>query len=245
MKLLEKRAINTARATERKQEIDSGLALARKVDVLREARTTEEENLKKYRETALAQVQYEINQFIETKNNLEKQCEEVRDLRNELLKPLDEEWLKVSLIKDNINTESKKLVEKKSNLELQEGRIKKESQRVYDIRVRLQHKEKEKNKTLNETIKLKEMALSEYEIAKRQYGEQTLAQSGKMSDLQRLQESYEVGIKTNETQAQILKEKESDLIIREKELERQQRLLKLTKQVLEKNGNTSSTNITN
>lgn len=236
MKLLQKRTIDLAKANERKIEIDNGLALARRVDSLREARITEEENLKKYRETALKQVQYEIGQFIEERDNLKKQNDDARILRDERLKPLDEEWLKINLAKNQIDSEKKELIKKEETFKIKETKLEKENQRIYDIRVRLQLKEKEKDKTFNETAKLKEMALQEYTNAKGEHDGQTKTYEQKMLNLRQSEREYEVGIETNKIKEGILKEEKEDLIIREKDLARQQRTVQLAWEQIKKHG---------
>lgn len=232
MKLLDKRTIDAGLANERKSEIDRGLALARRVDTLREKQVTEEENLKKYRTTAFMQVQYEIGQLIETKENLEKQCSDARELRTELLKPLDEEWMKIDLAKNQIDAGFKDLKDRLSDVEKKQTKISLHKDKISEILKKTSQHEKETNQARLDTALLKEMAQKEYESAKGEHDGQTDAYERKIQEIQELQKSYEVGIQTNEIKERILNQKESELIKREKELERQNRLLEITRQVL-------------
>lgn len=244
MKLLPRQEINKAKAQERKLEIDSGLALARRVDSLREAQVTEEANLKKYRETAFAQVQYEIGQFVETKENLEKQCNEARELRSELLKPLDEEWLKIHIASQEIERNKLLVHKSKESLKEQTEKIKTTLSKVSDIATRTKQKEDEADKAKKEAVGLKDLAQHEYEKARSQTETQSIHIAEVNARLSEREKEYKVGIQTNELKARMLEEKESELITREQELARQMKLLELTKQVLYKNGNTSTTNVT-
>lgn len=234
MKLLAKKSIDSAKATERKKEIDSGLALARKVDTLREARATEEENLKNYRLTALAQVQYEIGQFIETKNNLEKQCNEARDLRKELLKPLDEEWFKINLAIEKLKKDTESSRYEADVLKSDRKAITIKESKLSKLVTQSKSNENETRKAKINALRLEELAKSEYEIAKEEHARQTKTYEKKLSDLRELQTSYEVGIKTNEHKEKILEEEKSDLITRAKELARQLKLVQSAWQEIKK-----------
>lgn len=86
MKLLPKKEIDTQKAKERKMQIDEGMALAKSVDKLREAKLNEEKSLREWREGNIKKVRYEIDQFIEERDKLEQQNNEARQVRDILIK---------------------------------------------------------------------------------------------------------------------------------------------------------------
>lgn len=60
-RLLPKRLINAEVATQKKEQIVQGIAIAKKVDSVREALQTEEKNLETFRAQTIKQVQSEID----------------------------------------------------------------------------------------------------------------------------------------------------------------------------------------
>lgn len=80
MKLLRKNEINVAKSNERKIEIDTGLALARKVDSLREMVSKEEKNLQMFRDETTKIVQAEIDDLIKERDELRDEIEELKTL---------------------------------------------------------------------------------------------------------------------------------------------------------------------
>lgn len=103
MKILpQKKDIDRAKASERKLQMDEGLALAKGVDALRKSKLLEEKSVEEYRLKVRSLVQGEINQLVEEKEKLRLQNEDARNQRNELLKPLNTEWEKVNAEKERI-----------------------------------------------------------------------------------------------------------------------------------------------
>lgn len=94
-RLLPKPDLARERANERKTEIDQGLALARKVDALRETSATEEAKLARFRAETLESIRNDMNDLSGAKRALEGQISGLEARRAELLKPLDSEWAEV------------------------------------------------------------------------------------------------------------------------------------------------------
>lgn len=221
MRLLPKREIDQAKAKERKQEIDTGLTLAHKVDELREARVTEEENFKKWRENTFAKIQEEINGYLEVKENLRIQTEKAEAYRKELIKPLDEEWLKVNSAKAEIQKNQALIQKSKESLKEQSQKLKEDTAKVSDIISRVKRLEAKAEKSKEEATSLKEIAQKEYEIARLERDQQAEAHEKAMTEIGQWEEQYQAGIKTNVILEKNLKEKEEEIIIREKDLVRQ------------------------
>lgn len=97
MKLLPQKEIDSKVNDQKKEKIDAGLFLARKIDALRE----ELLELENERDLFIAGSQKTIDEALEEglskKNQLEITIRDLEEKRLELLKPLDEEWTKVNL----------------------------------------------------------------------------------------------------------------------------------------------------
>lgn len=116
MKLLDKQTIVTLKSGERKKEIEEGVKLARKVDLLRETSAKEEINLSKFRIEALKKVQSDIDVLINEKNVLQSIVATLQLERKALLIPLDKEWDRVK--KEKIEIEERERVVEKVNEKL-------------------------------------------------------------------------------------------------------------------------------
>lgn len=100
MKVLpQQKDILKAKADERKKEIDEGVALAARIDKLREMKVNEEQALFQWRETTIKTIQKEIDDYITVKENLRIQTEEAEVRRKALIEPLDKEWEEINKIK--------------------------------------------------------------------------------------------------------------------------------------------------
>lgn len=235
MKLLPpKKEIDKEKAQERKREIDDGMRLAQRVDALRRAKDEEEKGLKEYRLNALKAVQYDIDQRIEELNNLDKQIKECYVTREELLKPLDREWAEINLVKAELAEEKSFIYLSVESLKIEEGKINSEKEKVSKIIAKAKENEKETEKAKRETISLKEMAQREYDMARSEHIVQTDIREEALSDAKKLQESYQNGLTIIEKESQLLKEKEEEIIIREKDLQKQQVVLQIAAEEIKK-----------
>ncbi len=79
MKLLSRLEINNLKGGERKKEIDEGVKLAKKIDLLRETAAKEEANLAKFRTESLKIIREEI---FDLTNFKQKIMEEIMALKN-------------------------------------------------------------------------------------------------------------------------------------------------------------------
>lgn len=99
MKLLTKPEVQREKASERKVEIDQGVMLAKKIDVLRETFSKEEANLAKFRLETLRLVQKEIDDRILQRNNLDRELE----IKNERVRQLKELISQLEIVHETIN----------------------------------------------------------------------------------------------------------------------------------------------
>lgn len=95
MKLLDKKAVTATLQTERKQQIDSGVKIAEKVDALRETMLTEEKRLGDFRRESVATVQADIEIKIRERDGIQDEMARRRSELVELNKPLDHAWEEV------------------------------------------------------------------------------------------------------------------------------------------------------
>lgn len=107
-----KRDIDKAKVIERKREVDSGIALARSLDKLRETFVNEKKNLLDYRENTLKVIQQEIDVLLREKEVLQEEIVRAREERKQLIIPLDKEWEYLTKTKEELMERESKLINK-------------------------------------------------------------------------------------------------------------------------------------
>lgn len=234
MKLLQKSTITNQKNAERKLEIDEGLALARRIDALRETSAKEETNLLTYRATALKQVQNEIGVLVKQKEDLQEEIKRQEEHRKELLKPLDKEWEQIYEKKLQIDKDSNANILLVFQLKEEEQQLEERKNEISKIVIDINKKEKEIDKLKGEIVSLKELAQREYEIAHEEHSIQTENYDKQISRAIELQKEYESGLAILNIRDKELKEKEVDIINKEKHIEAQQETLKLAYDKLKK-----------
>lgn len=97
MRLIDKKEIAQHKSSERKQEIEEGVKLAKSVDSLRETLSKEQANLKKFRDETLKGISLETEGFKSKKETLVKEIQELESRRRLAEAPIDltNEWKKV------------------------------------------------------------------------------------------------------------------------------------------------------
>ncbi len=219
--LLPKRIdIDKAKKEELRKEIDSGVQLATKIDKLRETASSEEKQLQAWREESIRIIQLEIANFIEERDNLEKQNNEARALRNERLKPLDHEWLKLNLAKQSFNTDRETLNQEIEMIENHKKVIEIKKKELSELITKAKSNQDETERAKVESISFKELAEREYATAQREHERGTALQEQKMSVLQESEREYQVALSLVEIRENAVKDKESELITRENDLAR-------------------------
>lgn len=236
MKLLpSKKNIDKAKAQERKLQIDTGLNLAKSVDNLRSQLLIEKQNLLNFRETSLKQTQVEIDALLEDKANLLKWNTEARKIREELLKPLDEEWAEINKVKAQQIQEKQNIFLLREQQKEEKAEIDKEKEEIKKIATKIGEQHNETEKAKDETISLKDMAQREYEIAREERRQQTSTFEKALSEVHQRKEEYEIGLKTIEIRQNEVKEKENQILLDRKHLESQQALLRKQIEITKQN----------
>jgi hypothetical protein len=220
MILPKKTDIDKQKNDERKRFIDEGVILATKVDKLRETSANEEKQLKDWRESSLKLVQTEIAQFIEEKETIKHEIDEARLEREELLKPLTKEWKEINEAKSKIGQDITENYIIGEQLKEEERKLDKEKKKLSNLISNAKQNETETEKAKQEAVSLKELAHREYEMAREEHICQTDTHEKELSEVLQQKKEYKVALKTIEIRESQVKEKESDLLIRENNLQR-------------------------
>lgn len=117
MRLQPKRQINTEVATQKKSLIDQGIALAGKVDALRETKLQEEQRLDRWRKESIAQIQSQIDLKIRESDSWELKIRDRKEELRILQKPLDEAWESIKSDRAFIERDRESVFLKKDRLD--------------------------------------------------------------------------------------------------------------------------------
>lgn len=131
-KLLDKKIVNAEVATQKKNLIDSGLKIAKKVDAVRETLQTEEKNLEEFRAQSIKRVQVDIDQHIKVLDDIKLQIKDRREELTQLQLPLNQKWEEVNKAQAICNDWSLELDRKEHHLDGRQTLIE-NSEREIDI----------------------------------------------------------------------------------------------------------------
>lgn len=150
MHLLDKKTVSTDLARQKKLQIDEGVKLATKVDVLRETVLKEEGNLKRFRGETIQFVQKEIDEKIQERDLLEKGNVFLREERIRLSAPIDltEAWEEVKTGKTEISSWKESLSEKEVRMIARESDVVEGEQSLTKRTETITRKEKLTERTL-------------------------------------------------------------------------------------------------
>jgi len=220
IKLLPKKEIDRAKAMEREQFVKDGLVLAQRVDELRQVKATEEQKLKEWHENSIKVIQEDINKLSTEKNQLIIEIDNCREERKQLLKPLDKEWKELNQSKEELENKKIELFISQEQHRQNKDILEEEKKKISEIVSRITKNESETLKLKEEMASLKVLAQKEYEIAREEHISQTNIQEKKNQELNQREEEYKVALKTIEIREQQVKDKESNLITRENDLQK-------------------------
>lgn len=200
MRLLDKQEIQTRKSAERKLEVDEGMKLAKTVDKLRQAKSDEELNLRKFRDKSMEIIKDEIKFLTDERDMLSGLVVRLREEKMLSESPIDltEKWNKVNELES-------KLGKIQEDISLRELSV---IQREASTRA-LEKELFEKEEFLKENKNLTEKYLVE---SKNSYDE---SEKIKL----RAKEIEEIALKQARNEENRLRNKESELIVRERDLE--------------------------
>lgn len=212
--------INKAKAQETKAQIDEGLALARKVDALRELKLTQEQNIKEWRDVTVRTVQSEINEWIQKRDMALSEAKAAERRRDEARKPLNFEWIKISDEKRGIENEKNTLFLDKQSFKIELNSFEKEKEKIEILLQEVIENEKTTKILKEEAEVLKKDAERQNVSALSERDNQNRVYERKIAEVAQSAEEYKVALQTIEVQENQVKEKEKELITRENDLTR-------------------------
>ena len=146
-KLLDKKTINKEVAAQQKQQIESGVKMAKKVDAVRETLQEEEQNLEKFRVESVKRVQQEIDGKIRERDSLVIEIGHLKEERALEMIPLTEEWNTVNTEKALILQREIVISEREQGCTVREELLieaeqknKENTQRIISLRERVEEK---------------------------------------------------------------------------------------------------------
>jgi hypothetical protein len=217
MKLLEKNKIRQNITEQRKADIDQGIILARKIDVLRETLLKEEQKAEKFRTETLAQIQKEIDDKMKENDGLKRnslivEIQGLEEKRAKLLEPLDKEWEEVNLerkktLKLNIEIakEKSKIISERKETERLFEKTKQDEQRVSQMKEQATKSLQTIERVQAEAKDLRENALKKDNEVNQQLGKRE-------SEVVKKEKLIESSIKSLEIREKQIEEKEQDII---------------------------------
>lgn len=212
--------LNKAKAQETKRQIDEGLALARRVDAMRELKLIQEANIRRWKEVTIKAAQEEINQAIEQRDVYKRQAKQALDERDELRKPLDAEWEQVTSERAKLTEDQNKFFLDKELFKSGVREFEKEKIRLTKSIEKAETYEKDTEKIKSESQKFKDLAEEEYRLAFDERNTQARNFSQRINEVEQRATEYEVALKTIDVREQQVNDKESELITRENDLAR-------------------------
>lgn len=130
MKLLEKKQINENIQIQRKNQIDSGIFLAKKIDALREELSSLEKQRTDFISGSRKVIEDELSNLQSIKKHIENEIKESEKKLAKLREPLDKEWANLEQQKNNIinikiQTEQyfQEIIKEKNNIKILQNEL--------------------------------------------------------------------------------------------------------------------------
>ncbi len=156
MKILSKKSVDSEVANQRKTQIDEGLSIAKRVDTLRQTLASLEQQHKKFLEGMSLELSKNTDHLFSKIASLKLEIEGLEEKRNALLKPLNEEWERVTLKSKEILQREEDVLQKNSNLEFREKNTEEREKKSKDSLFRIKTRERELVKCLEDAYKFRE-----------------------------------------------------------------------------------------
>lgn len=116
MQLLDKKTTSTLVATQKKNQIDEGVILAKKIDVLRKTYSELEAQHKKFIDASTVELTKRTQELNDEIGYKEKYIKELEERQAKLLEPLAIKWDEVEEAERELEQERKELLEKRKSL---------------------------------------------------------------------------------------------------------------------------------
>jgi hypothetical protein len=182
MKLIPKSEVSRSQAIQKRQELDEGMKLAKRVDDLRALQATEEKSLQDFRNTFIAEVKRETFSALAERDGILSEVRMLRAEKQRDMKELTERSLELDEISKSLDEREKSIEQKLSDISGKEKMIDEirqkllEERKIADIRREEAEKlqisafenEKRAKSVLIEANNVKEQAESEAEMIKQE-----------------------------------------------------------------------------
>lgn len=210
MRLLPRKVdIDRSKSLERKREIDEGVALAKRVDALRETAAAEAHQLAAYRQSATAQVQRDVDALLLEKDAIKSEIKEATVQLASLRVPLDTEWQQLNLAKSELEKDKDRIRIAKEQLKAEEARHADDLLKLAAA-TELQRADREDLKKKRKAITvLQAKTEREYETSITEHNRQLEDDAKSRAEIQGLKASYEVGLTTLELERKQIEEREA------------------------------------
>lgn len=183
MRLLPKSEIDRAKATEKKREIDEGLKIAQRIDNLRETQAETETALEKWRRETVALIHEEISKEAYKRDELKGLNARLERERDELQKPLDDEWVKVRAKDIELDFKGEDLAKKEFMLRDKEAKLAEAQKELALAEKRVADLEDHARSVLSGALAKDTSAQALYEDAARVKGEAQKAEQATIAEL--------------------------------------------------------------
>lgn len=141
MKLLDRKTLNSDFNLQKKMQIDEGVVIAKKIDVLRETLVSLEAQHKKFIEGIRQDLITQTKSLEDRKSAVQGEIFKLEERRKELLKPLDDQWAlikenkaKIQKVLDKIKILEENLYERESKIAKTEKATQQASNEIADLK---------------------------------------------------------------------------------------------------------------
>jgi chromosome segregation protein len=232
MKLQPKKQVNILYQEERRKEIDEGVNLAKKIDVLRETLGS----LEKQHETFLAATSRELEERTREKRleikNLTQEISKLTEQRQILVKPLDDEWSKLEEAKQIFDQDKQDLESRENELQKKEEGIKETEKRLEERERTIASKEETIESVSQETIRLNDEARQIHTKNSKEYDDFVEERTARLAEIEAKEKANANQEVYNKHQKDILDKREKDLKDKEKGINfKYEQLLRTAKKI--------------
>jgi len=240
MKLLPKKEIESKVNDQKKSEIDAGLFLARKIDALREQVAEAQKEHDETIATLNKEFQLFVTEMTSKKGKLENEIRDLKEIREVLQKPLDEAWDDFNQRNDELLLKQNKLLENEYIASQKKTELDKISEDLQKLNEEIKIEKSDADILLEKADVLFKGREEELKIAKKERLGQYNEHENKIRKLSEIEKEYITALQTLGIKKTELKEKESNLIIRERDLARRQQRLIMSAEAIKNNATNNS-----
>lgn len=237
MQLLPKKKVNTEVAEHRRLLIEEGVNLAKKVDTLRETLVSLQEQHQKFLDGMQASLNEKISALVAEADERKKEVEALDRRRQELLIPLDAAWVNLNKQKEEVIRDADELSKKLKEVVAEKARLDERSKKTKEILTEVRTREHELARAYvkaEELLVARDSLVAEAEELK-QKAQVKLKEADELITQAEAKRQFEE--EANANYKKILEEKESELNIRERQVnDRYETLLRTEKRLKKHNG---------